>query len=115
DKRYVYRYLISSSPVLPPFEHGLARHVTNPIEVNMLKSAASRFIGTHDFAGFAANHGKAENDTVRTIHSVKVRQTGPCLTIDFDGNGFLYKMVRLIVGSLVQCGTSRSTQEEILE
>src|SRR5438876_6791983 len=67
-KGKVYRYRIWSAPVLPPFEHGRAWHVMNLLDVNMLKSAASRFIGTHDFAGFAANRGKPENDTVRTIH-----------------------------------------------
>ena len=64
-------------------------------------------MGTHDFAGFAANRGKPEMSTIRTIPSVRVRQKGPCLMIEFDGDGFLYKMVRLMVGALVKCALGK--------
>jgi tRNA pseudouridine38-40 synthase len=78
-----------------------------------LKAAANKFAGKHDFAGFAANCGKPIENTVRTIHSVKVRKRGQCVTIDFKGDGFLYKMVRLIVGSIVDCALGRMSIEEI--
>jgi tRNA pseudouridine38-40 synthase len=83
------------------------------IDPKILKRAAKHFIGTHDFAGFAANRGKQEKSTVRTIYSVRVRQKGPCLTIEFDGDAFLYKMVRLIVGSLVKCALSKTRIEDL--
>ena len=73
----------------------------------ILKSAAKHFVGTHDFAGFAANRGKREKSTIRTIYSVRVRKNGPFVTIDFDGDGFLYKMIRLMVGSLVKCALGK--------
>jgi tRNA pseudouridine38-40 synthase len=78
-----------------------------------MKSAAKYFIGTHDFAGFAANRGKPERTTVRTINSVHVRKKGPCVTMDFDGDGFLYKMVRLMVGALVNCALGKMRVEDI--
>jgi tRNA pseudouridine38-40 synthase len=99
---------------LPPFEYGRAWHVARPIDPKILKQATRPFVGIHDFAGFAANRGQKEKSTVRTIYSVQVRQKGPCVTIEFDGDGFLYKMVRLIVGSLVKCALGKIRIEDIV-
>jgi tRNA pseudouridine38-40 synthase len=112
-KGKIYRYRIWNAAVLPPFEYRRAWHVARPLDLKVLKSAARHFVGTHDFAGFAANRGKPERSTVRTINSVRVLQKGPCLTIEFDGDGFLYKMVRLMVGALVKCALSKMRIEEI--
>ena len=70
------------------FEYRRAWHIARPLDLNVLKRAAKHFAGTHDFAGFAANRGKTEESTIRTIHSVRVRRKGPCVTIEFDGDGF---------------------------
>jgi tRNA pseudouridine38-40 synthase len=114
-KGKIYRYRIWSAPVLPPFEYKRAWHVTAPIDSDVMKSASTRFIGRHDFAGFTASRGQREKDTVRTIRSIRVGQRGSCLIIDFDADGFLYKMVRLIVGTLVQCGIGRRDVGDISE
>ena len=123
-KRKIYRYRIWTGPILPPFEHRRAWHVVRPLDLNILKSVAKHFAGTHDFAGFAANRGKSasqtdssrgepEPSTIRTINSVRVLQKGPCVMIEFDGDGFLYKMVRLIVGALVKCALDKMRIEEV--
>jgi tRNA pseudouridine38-40 synthase len=128
-KGKIYRYRIWLAPVLPPFEYHRAWHIVRSIDLKILKRAAKQFVGTHDFAGFAANRGKSgrrgdtdssrrtageqEQSTVRTIYSVRVRQKGPCLTIEFNGDGFLYKMVRLIVGSLVKCALGKMRIEDV--
>ena len=112
-KGKIYRYRIWTAPVLPPFEYRRAWHVPRPLDLRVLKAAAKHFVGTYDFAGFAANRGKPEPSTVRTINSVRVRQKGPCVTIDFNGDGFLYKMVRLMVGALVKCALGKMRIEEI--
>jgi tRNA pseudouridine38-40 synthase len=112
-KGKIYRYIIWYAYVLPPFEYRRAWHVARPVDLKVMKSAAKYFIGTHDFAGFAANRGKPERTTVRTINSVRVRKKGPCVTIEFDGDGFLYKMVRLMVGVLVKCALAKIRIEEI--
>src|SRR6266568_6795383 len=112
-KGKIYRYRIWSAPVLPPFEYRRAWHVTRPLDLDVLRRAAKCFVGTHDFAGFAANRGRQEKTTIRTIYSVRVRQMGFCVTVDFDGDGFLYKMVRLIVGSLVQCALGKTRIEDL--
>ncbi len=112
-KGKTYCYRIWLAPVLPPFEYRRAWHIARPIDLKILKQAAKRFVGTHDFAGFAANRGNEAKSTVRTIYSVRVRQKGPCLTIEFKGDGFLYKMIRLIVGSLVKCALGKMRIEDV--
>jgi tRNA pseudouridine38-40 synthase len=112
-KGKIYRYRIWTAPILSPFEYHRAWHIAQPLDLTILKSAAKHFVGTHDFAAFAANRGKPEASTIRTINSVRVRQKGPYVTIEFDGNGFLYKMVRLMVGALVRCALGKMRLEEI--
>jgi|SRR5215831_2578141 len=113
-KGKIYRYRIWNASVLPPFEYRRAWLVPRPFDLRVLKTAAKHFVGTHDFTGFAANRGKPEPSTIRTISSVRVPQKGPCVTIEFDGDGFLYKMVRLMVGALVKCALGRMHTEEII-
>jgi tRNA pseudouridine38-40 synthase len=113
-KGKIYRYRIWIAPILPPLEYRRAWHVARPLDMGILKTAAKHFVGTHDFAAFAANRGKPEPRTIRTINSVRVRQKGPCVTIEFDGDGFLYKMVRLMVGALVKCAHGKMRIEEII-
>jgi tRNA pseudouridine38-40 synthase len=114
-KGKLYRYRIWSASVLPPFEHGRAWHVASPLDLRVLNIAAKHFVGAHDFASFAANRGKREKNTIRTIYSVRVRRSGSCVTIDFDGDGFLYKMIRLIVGSLVKCALGKLRVEDLTD
>jgi tRNA pseudouridine38-40 synthase len=114
-KGKIYRYRIWSGSVLPPFEYGRVWHVPRPLDFDILKKVAKRFVGTHDFAAFAANRGKPEKSTIRTIYSVAVHRSGSCVMIDFDGDGFLYKMVRLIVGSLVRCALGKSPIEDVTD
>jgi tRNA pseudouridine38-40 synthase len=114
-KAKLYRYRIWAGPVLPPFEYGRAWHVASSLDLEVLKTAAQQFVGKHDFAGFAANRGKRDKSTIRTIYSVRVRRNGPCVTVDFDGDGFLYKMIRLIVGSLVKCALGKLWVEDLTE
>jgi tRNA pseudouridine38-40 synthase len=112
-KGKIYRYRIWTAPVLPPFEYRRAWHVARPLDLRVLKAAAKHFVGTHDFVTFAANRGKPEPSTIRTINSVRVRRKGSCVTIEFDSNGFLYKMVRLMVGALMKCALGKMRIEEI--
>ena len=114
-KGKIYRYRIWNGPVLPPLEYGRAWHVHEPLDFEKMRAAAKAFAGTHDFAGFAANRGTQEQSTVRTINAVRLHRRGYCCVIKFSGDGFLYKMVRLMVGALVRCGRGQSTIAEINE
>ncbi len=109
-KRYVYR--IWNGPVLPPLELGRAWQVPKPLDLARLRAAAAVLLGTHDFGGFAANRGVPCLDTVRTIRKIDVKgRPGGLLTLTFEGDGFLYKMVRLLTGSLVRVAQGRAEPE----
>jgi tRNA pseudouridine38-40 synthase len=112
-KGKTYRYRIWNAEVLPPFENGRAWHVRNPLDIAAIAAAAQNFCGKHDFASFAANRGAPVTDTVRTIRDVRVRHSGPRISIEVDGDGFLYKMVRLMAGTLVRVGLGMARPNEI--
>jgi tRNA pseudouridine38-40 synthase len=112
-KAKVYRYRIWSAPILPPLEFGRAWHVRKELDFELFRMTADQFAGSHDFGAFAANAGKREISTVRTIYSARVSRNGPCITIQFDGDGFLYKMVRLMVGSLMRCAAGKLPVETV--
>ncbi|MEP6698205.1 MAG: tRNA pseudouridine(38-40) synthase TruA [Verrucomicrobiota bacterium] len=108
-----YRYRIWNGQVLPPFEDGRAWHVTSSLDLSAMKRAAQKFVGRHDFGGFAANRGTPETDTVRNLRAVVLRQRGALISLEFEGDGFLYKMVRMLVGVLVQVGQKKCAADEI--
>jgi tRNA pseudouridine38-40 synthase len=109
----LYRYRIWAAPILPPLELGRAWHIFGPLDVDLLKAAGQKFIGRHDFAAFAAGRGKKADDTTRTISSVRIRRRGPLITIDVAGDGFLYKMVRLMVGAMTHVALGKMDPSEI--
>jgi len=113
-KGQLYRYRIWAAPILPPFEFGRAWHISSPVDVDLLKAAGEKFVGKHDFAAFAANRGKKEDSTVRTIRSIRVRNKGPLVAIEVAGDGFLYKMVRMMVGAMVRVALSKAEVDEIV-
>jgi tRNA pseudouridine38-40 synthase len=87
--------------------------VRDPIGCPLAAAAAKFFVGRHDFASFAANRGAPVADTVRTLRSVRVRKSGSLLTFHFEGDGFLYKMARLMTGALVGVGLGKISPNEI--
>jgi len=107
-KGKIYTYRIWTGPVLSPFELRRAWHVPGGLDLGPMREAARAFEGKHDFRAFAANRGKPDPDTVRTIHRVAIRAKGPLVTLRFQGDGFLYKMVRLMTGALVKTGQGRA-------
>ena len=104
-KTYVYR--IHIGPVFPPLDSGRAWHVPGPHDLGVLRACAARLTGKHDFAGYAANRGHAPTSTVRTLREIHLTARGPLLTLRFTGDGFLYKMVRLLTGTLIRCAQGR--------
>jgi tRNA pseudouridine38-40 synthase len=110
----VYRYRIWSGAILPPLEYGRVWHLPRELNAKLMDTAAAVFVGLHDFAGFAANRGRPEPDTFRTLHSVVVRRRGFCWSIEIDGDGFLYKMVRLMVGAIVDCATGKLETADVV-
>jgi tRNA pseudouridine38-40 synthase len=109
----LYRYRIWTGPILPPLEVGRAWHIGSPLDLDLLKAAGKKFVGTHNFAAFAANRGKKYEDTMRTIWSVETRRSGPRVTVEIAGDGFLYKMVRLMVGAIARVALGKMKLDEI--
>jgi tRNA pseudouridine38-40 synthase len=112
-KGKLYRYRIWAAPILPPLEFGRAWHISGPIDVDLLKAAGEKFVGKHNFAAFAANRGKKEKSTVRTIRSVRVHKNGALITIDVAGDGFFYKMVRMMVGAMTRVALGKADFGEV--
>lgn len=99
-----YRYKIHNTLRRPLHQRHQVWHCWWPIDVSRMAEAAERLVGTHDFEGFsAAGHGR--KSTVRTIHACRVdRGREPMVEIVVEGDGFLYNMVRIIAGTLVEVG-----------
>jgi tRNA pseudouridine38-40 synthase len=115
-KEYVYR--IWNDTFLHPLEVGRAWHLPGTMDLNVLEQGARCLAGTHDFGGFAANRGTPVENTVRTVDRIVVRRRGALVELNFRGDGFLYRMVRLMTGSLMRCALGRLPVEwlaEILE
>ncbi len=86
-------------------------------DVNKMKVAAQKLLGTHDFHGFSSV-GKTKKSTVRTVNFINIEETGGIIRITVNGNGFLYNMVRIIVGTLYEIGIGKKDAgviDEILE
>ena len=112
-KGKVYRYRIINRLVRPPLEIGRAWHIAALLDRDLLGRAAALFPGRHDFAAFAANRGKEERSTMRTIEYVRVTGRRDLIEIEFSADGFLYKMVRLMVGSIARCALGKETLQSI--
>jgi tRNA pseudouridine38-40 synthase len=115
-KTYLYR--IHRADVLPPLEVDRAWHIYGPLELDLLRSTAQHFVGRHNFARLSANRGdmteaQRRSDptaTTRSIYSAEVSTKGQLIYIRFHGQGFLYKMVRLMVGAMVQVARRKAPE-----
>jgi tRNA pseudouridine38-40 synthase len=111
----VYRYRLHRSEVLSPFDQGRAWHLFGDLDLGSARLALSLLQGTHNFTRFSALRGEIDRQrrladprvTVRTITRAELTEQGEQLHIEFEGNGFLYKMVRLMVGSVIQVARGR--------
>ncbi len=111
-KEKEYCYLIHNAPARDPFLAGRAFHYPRRLDERKMECAAAMLVGTHDFAAFMAS-GSDVTDTVRTIYSCRVTRKEDLLSINVSGNGFLYNMVRILVGTLIAVSEGKLTAEEI--
>ena len=98
-----YRYRVLNSRHASAFLRSTALHIHTPLSIEKLNAAAELFLGTHDFAAFKAAGSKAET-TVRTIFLSRWSRDGDCIVYDVAGSGFLYNMVRIMVGTMLRIG-----------
>jgi tRNA pseudouridine38-40 synthase len=107
-----YRYRVSTTPVLSPFDRLYVFHAPGPHDVSAMRRAAARMVGRHDFASFQTT-GSWPLDTVRTIHRLEIRETAGELAIEVEGDGFLRHMVRAIAGTLLEIGLGQRAPDTI--
>jgi tRNA pseudouridine38-40 synthase len=111
-KQYTYR--IHNTGRRPLGLRHMVHHYRHQLDADLMDEAAARLLGEHDFEGFsAAGHGR--ESTVRTIHRCEVKRDGDQVTITVEGSGFLWNMVRIIAGTLVEVGRGRFEAEHIDE
>ena len=111
-KQYCYRILNRTLP--SPFINRYAWHLREPLDAERMQAAADRLVGEHDFAAFCAS-GSTVKTTVRKLQRVDVAREGDTIEVRIEGNGFLYMMVRIIVGTLVEVGAGRMSAEQVAE
>jgi tRNA pseudouridine38-40 synthase len=107
-----YRYTIYNHPFALPQYTRFAYYLSKELNVEKMNEAAKAFIGTHDFKGFCSIKTTVEN-TVRTIYECTVTKEKEFIYIDIRGDGFLYNMVRIITGSLIEVGLNRIPPEQM--
>ena len=101
-----YRYLIYNNPYRNPIYKDISYHVRYELDFYKMCEEAKYLLGTHDFKGFMSS-GSSVVDTVRTIYDIDITKNEDLITIEVEGNGFLYNMVRIIVGTLVDIGRGK--------
>ncbi len=103
-----YRYVINNSPIPDIFMRNRCYHVQQPLDVEAMREAAAFVRGTRDFAAFQAAGGNPGQTTVRTVKSLEIKgEPKDYITVEITGDGFLYNMVRIIAGTLVDVGLGR--------
>ncbi|HUS80083.1 MAG TPA: tRNA pseudouridine(38-40) synthase TruA [Armatimonadota bacterium] len=111
-KSKLYSYRILNRELPSPFINRYAWHVPEALDVELMQAAGEKLVGRHDFASFCAAGGSA-GDTVRSLSRLDVAREGELVEMRAEGDGFLYMMMRIIVGTLVEVGLGRLSVEEV--
>ncbi len=110
SKTYRYRIWNSDTPCV--FDRRYVYVLPGKLDLDKMRLAADHFLGEHDFSAFCANK-KMKKSTIRRIDSVYIEQVGQEVQISVTGNGFLYNMVRIMVGTLIEVGTSQRAEDSV--
>ena len=112
-KHYCYRLCDGGVPDV--FSRNIVCAWEHPLDMEAMRQAAVYLVGTHDFRGFSSVNRRFKKSTVRTITSLEVTRHGQEIHVDVQGTGFLYNMVRIIVGTLVEAGEGKRKPESVLD
>lgn len=113
-KQKTYRYIINNSKQGTAIYRNLEYHISNDLNLENMQKAAKYFEGEHDFKAFKAS-GTSSKSSVRTIYKAEVYKKNEKIIIELTGSGFLYNMVRIISGTLVEVGMGKKAPEDIPE
>lgn len=111
-KGKTYEYRIDNGVYRSPFKVGYAWHLKKPLDEKIMDTAAKEFIGKHDFSAFMAS-GSDITDTVRTVTDAEVLRSGDEVIFRVSADGFLYNMVRIMVGTLTEISYGKIRPDEI--
>ncbi|MCG0276103.1 MAG: tRNA pseudouridine(38-40) synthase TruA [Thermosediminibacteraceae bacterium] len=111
-KAKVYTYSIYNAPFPSPLLRRYSYFFPKPLNIEAMERAAKAFIGVHDFAAFRAS-GSSVKSSVRNIKRLEVKKQGDLVIIEVEADGFLYNMVRIIAGTLLEVGAGKRDPEEI--
>lgn len=111
-KEYIYK--IHNSEIKNPFLKDKAFRYWLPLDEKLLNQSAQHFIGTHDFKGFCSV-GSLRQHTIRTIHKLEIKREGDIIIILVKGDGFLYNMVRIIIGTLIFVNEGKIKESDLDE
>lgn len=111
-KQKTYRYQILNSNTLDPFMYKYAYFYPYTLDIDQMIKGAHHIVGTHDFKCFCAA-GSSVKTTTRTVYHIAIRKVDDLIQIDICGDGFLYNMVRIIAGTLIEIGRGKLAPEEM--
>ena len=109
-----YRYFLWNSEDPCVFQRRYRTVLTEPLDLVSMQNAATLFLGTHDFSAFTSSRNK-KHSSVRTIRDITIRKEGPEIIMEYSADGFLYNMVRILTGSLIEVGLGEKTKEDLID
>ncbi len=112
-KEKTYEYKIDTNIIADPFLKRYAWHYSYDLDIEKMKEGASYLIGKHDFSAFMAS-GSQVKTTVRTVKSIEITKEDKIITLKITADGFLYNMVRIIMGTLAYCGNGKLEPSDVI-
>lgn len=109
-----YEYKIYNAPIADPISRLYCEHIRPPMDMDKMLKASKYFIGEHDFKAFCASGGSAKT-SVRIIYSISLKKHEDIISMQVTGNGFLYNMVRIIAGTLINISLNKIETDAIPE
>lgn len=113
SKKYIYKIRTDADDESLVFERNYVYHVKEKLDAEAMNAAAGMLTGTHDFKSFEASGGNPRETTVRTIFNADVKSDTDGIELSIEGDGFLYNMVRIIAGTLVETGQGKRSPENM--
>lgn len=110
----VYRYSLRVGGVPDVFRRKFQYRIEGELDLDAMRQGAELLAGTHDFRAFCANK-RYKKSTVRTVHAIDICRVGDDVTFTFRGDGFLYNMVRILTGTLIEVGQGQRKPEEMAD
>ena len=110
----VYRYEIREAPYADVFRRKYQWALMRPLDIGSMRACADVFLGEHDFRAFTSDR-RPSHSTVRELKTVKIERRDGTVAVTFEGSGFLYNMVRILTGTLVQAGLGETGPEQVRE